>query len=98
MTTANTLRSLVAVASIALATASADAATQALPAALQGKLIYAAPATLSVQSAMTDADTATYDVFIDGRTGFAFVRTPRGWTFVRDIRGDSASGKPKLIN
>jgi len=72
MTTANTLRSLVAVASIALATASADAATQALPAALQGKLIYAAPATLSVQSEMTDADTATYDVFIDGRTGFAF--------------------------
>lgn len=97
MNTTSNLRRLVALASIVGAAVSANAVAQPLPAALQGKLIYAAPATVSPQSAI-DADMATYDVFIDGRTGFAFVRTPRGWTFIRDIRGNWAEGNRKPID
>ena len=33
---------------------------------------------------------ATYDVFIDGVTGYAFVRTPYGWKFVRSLREEPA--------
>lgn len=89
MNTATTLRRLASAASVVMTLASASATAQSLPAALDGKLIYAAPARVSGAPASFEADTATYDVFIDGRTGFAFVRTPRGWTFIRDIRRDA---------
>jgi len=89
MNTATAFRRIASAASVITAVASAPAVAQSLPPALDGKLIYAAPARISGAPANLEADTATYDVFIDGRTGFAFVRTPRGWTFIRDIRRDA---------
>lgn len=39
------------------------------------------------------APAATYDVFIDGVTGYAFVKTPFGWKFVKDLRAEPAAEK-----
>ncbi len=78
-------------AAIGLATilaSGAAAAADSVPAAFAGKLIYAVPARVAAAPAKTEPGVATYDVFIDGRTGYAFVRTPAGWTFIRDIRKD----------
>lgn len=50
------------------------------------------PAAVAAAPAPTreeDQAPATYDVFIDGVSGYAFVRTPKGWTFVRDLKAEA---------
>lgn len=52
-----------------------------------------------VQEPRADAATepalaATYDVYIDGPTGYAFIKTPKGWKFIRNIKEELAS-RPK---
>jgi hypothetical protein len=41
------------------------------------------------------APAATYDVFIDGVTGYAFVKTPYGWKFVKNLR-EEPSPEPSV--
>jgi hypothetical protein len=50
----------------------------------------AAKAPQQAAGADDPAPAATYDVFIDGVTGYAFVKTPFGWKFVRRIGGEPA--------
>jgi len=88
----NTPQALTRLAAAVVATllGSAEVAAQGLPPAVQGERAVATSADLPKDEPLQDTTIATFDVFIDGRTGYAFVRTPRGWVFVRDLRADRA--------
>ncbi|MBU3694198.1 MAG: hypothetical protein FGM40_05130 [Rhodocyclaceae bacterium] len=96
-TAANLLRATAFGLLATLATAPASAADK-VPSAFSGKLIYAVPARMIAAPTPPEAGPATYDVFIDGRTGYAFVRAPQGWTFVRDTRKDLTETGPTATN
>lgn len=99
MRNTSTRNALAAALGLAAATAANLAsAADGIPSAFAGKLIYAVPARISAAPATLDPNNATYDVFIDGRTGYAFVRTPRGWTFVRDITSNPETGDARRNN
>ena len=71
-------RLLVAATAIPLSLALAASAALASPTGAEGVTI--ATASGQVGTAVKD-----FDVFVDLPTGFAFVKTPRGWTFVRKL-------------
>jgi hypothetical protein len=60
----------------------------AVPAAVADSSVSTKPGKARVAATEDVAAPATYDVFIDGVTGYAFIRTPSGWKFIRSLKED----------
>lgn len=55
---------------------------------------------LTSADAVAKSRPGSFDVYIDKPTGFAFVNTPAGWKFTRQVQDDSptvAGTKPRLV-
>lgn len=55
------------------------------PQSLALALLVSAGAALTVQAQAASSGVRDFDVFVDLPTGFAFVKTPDRWTFVRQL-------------
>lgn len=75
-----------------------------VPAAQADTSVATKPGKVIAATAEEGTAPATYDVFIDGVTGYAFIKTPAGWKFIRNLKegepvtaAASSAAAPKAV-